>query len=81
MYFYHPPPPPSVLREFTPLPRVSPSLPLAGLPALPFALCGTVSPVRRAAASFLLPFPPPLAGAGAEGGRERADPVCSGKSG
>lgn len=35
-----------------------------------------MSPVRSPASSFLLPFPPPLAGAGTEGGRERADPVC-----
>lgn len=39
-----------------------------------------MSPVRWPASSFLLPFPPPLAGAGAEGGRERADPVCSSSS-
>lgn len=73
--------PPSVRREFILLPRVSSPLPLAGLPALPFTLYGTVSPVRWAASSFLLPFPPPLAGAGAEGGRERADPVCRRNSG
>lgn len=70
-----------VLREFIPVPRVSSSLPLAGLPALPFALGGTVSPVRWPASSFLLPFPLPLAGAGAEGRIERADPVCSSGSG
>lgn len=73
--------PPSVVREFIPGPRVSTSLPLAGLPALPFALGGTVSPVRRPASSFLLPFPLPLAGEGAEGCREGADPVCRSSSG
>lgn len=76
MNFFSPPTPPSVLREFIPGPCVSTSLPLAGLPALPFALGGTVSPVRRPASSFLLPFPLPLAGEGAEGRREGADPVC-----
>lgn len=69
---------PSVVREFSPLACVPSSLPLAGLPALPFTLRGTVSPVRRPASSFLLPFPLPLAGAGAEGGGERADPVRAG---
>lgn len=63
---------------FIPVSGISTSLPLAGLSASPFMLGGTASLVSSSSA-FLLPFPLPLAGVGAEGCRERADPVAAGQ--
>lgn len=65
-----------------PFPSVSPSLPLAGLPASVFTLCGTASLVCRTASSssaFLLPFPLLLAGESVERRSQGADPVAAGE--
>lgn len=64
------------------LPRLSPPLFLAGPPASVYTLRDTGSlvwPASSSVSAFLLPFPPPLAGARAERRREGADPAAQKK--